>query len=272
VGGDPELAERASLMFTLASAGFGIHDDILDRSSSKHLRKTIFGLYGIDVALLVGDLLIVKAWSLGQETFEKNPHSLKIADVLKPYGDLSVEICEAEFMETLCRRKLDIDLSHYERILWNEMAETEACCRIGAMIGGGKASEIETLSAFGRRIGFISRLANELEDCLNIRGDLLHRVEFESLPLPLLYAAQHSPKQHAKIAKILTKNHLSPLDARSLLRICFETEAFEYVRRLAQKNEAEAVCLCGSLRPSKARNALVYLIFGSYSRIVSLCI
>ena len=33
VGGEPELANDAGLMFTLASSGFGIHDDILDRST-----------------------------------------------------------------------------------------------------------------------------------------------------------------------------------------------------------------------------------------------
>ncbi len=272
VGGNPEIAEDAGLMFTLASAGFGIHDDILDRSSHKHLRKTILGLHGIDTALLVGDLFIVKAWTIGQEMFRETSNASKIADVLKTYGSLCVEICEAEFMETLCRRKLDTKLNYYENILWKEMAETEACCRIGAMIGDGKPSEVEALSEFGRRIGFISRLTNEVEDCLNIKGDLLHRVEYESLPLPILYAAQYSPQNYVKIGKILAKKHLVPQDAKSLLKLCFETEAFEYVRSLAQKNEAEATCLLGSLRSGKARDALILLIDSSYARIDSLCI
>jgi octaprenyl-diphosphate synthase len=272
VGGNPKTAETAGLMFTLASAGFGIHDDILDRSSSKHLRKTIFGLHGIDTTLLVGDLLIVKAWTIAHEIFEKPLDSSKIADILKTYGRLSVEICEAEFMETLCRRKLDTKLSHFENVLWKEMAETEVCCRVGAMIGDGRLSEIEALSEFGRRIGFISRLANEVEDCLNIKGDLLHRVEYESIPLPLLYAAQYSSEKYAKIGKILAKKHLAPLDAKTLLKFCFETEAFEYVRSLAKKNEAEATCLLGSLRSGKARDALFFLINSSYVRVDSLCI
>ena len=167
-------------MFTLASAGFGIHGDILDRSSNKHLRRTILGLHGIDTALLVGDLLIVKAWTIAHELYRKVSNPTKIIDVLMTYGSLCVEICEAEFMETQCRRKVDTKLNCYESVLWKEMAETEACCRIGAMIGDGKPNEVEALSEFGRRIGFISRLTNEVEDCLNIKGDLLHRVEYES--------------------------------------------------------------------------------------------
>ncbi len=43
-------------MVTLTSAGGGIHDDIIDRSVNKHFRNTVYGLYGLNSALLVGDL------------------------------------------------------------------------------------------------------------------------------------------------------------------------------------------------------------------------
>lgn len=169
VGGTYEISQDAALMFTLASSGFGVHDDILDRSMNKHLRMTILGLHGVDTALLVGDLLIVKAWTFAHELIRKTGNPTKIADVLEAYGNLSVEICEAEFMETQCRQKVDTALEFYENVLWKEVAEIEACCRIGAMMGDGKPSEIEALSEFGRRLGFISRLADEVEDCLNVK-------------------------------------------------------------------------------------------------------
>ena len=40
IGGECELAEDAALMFTLASSGFGIHDDIIDKSEIKHRNMT----------------------------------------------------------------------------------------------------------------------------------------------------------------------------------------------------------------------------------------
>jgi geranylgeranyl diphosphate synthase type I len=272
VGGNPKTADNAALMFTLASSGFGIHDDILDKSSNKHLRMTILGLHGIDTALLVGDLLIVKAWNIAHEMIRKTSYPTKIADILEIYGNLSVEICEAEFMETQCRRKVDTDIAHYENILWKEMAETEACSRIGAMLGDGKPSEVEALSGFGRRLGFISRLADEVEDCLNVKGDLPHRILHESVPLPLLYAAKSSTEKYAKIKKILEKNNIGPSDVKSLLASCFETEAFEYVRNLAKKNEEEANRKLGFLGSSIARSVLLFLVDGAYARVASLCI
>jgi geranylgeranyl pyrophosphate synthase len=271
VGGKPEIAEDAALMFSLASAGFGIHDDILDKSSNKHLRMTILGLHDVDSALLVGDLLIVKAWTMASEIIRKISSPTKIADILNLYGNLSIEICEAEFMEATCRRKLDTDLDAYKNILWKAMAETEACTRIGAMLGNGREKEVEALAEFGRIQGFMSRLADDIEDCLNLEGDLAHRIEYESIPLPILYAAKSSKEKYARIKKIIEKQSISPLDIKVLLELCFETEAFEYVRKIAEKNGRNALSKLHSLKPSKSRKVLSSMIDRTLERINNLC-
>ena len=271
VGGSYEISQDAALMFTLASSGFGIHDDILDKSRSKHLRMTILGLHGIDTALLVGDLLIVKAWTIAQELIRKTDDPTRIADVLEVYGNLSVEICEAEFMETQCRKKVDIDLEYYENVLWKEAAEIEACSRIGAMLGDGKPNEIEALSDFGRRLGFLSRLSDEIEDCLNLKGDLPHRIKYESMPLPLLYAARSSSSKRTKIEKILNKKNISAKDARALYEFCFETRAFEYVNNLAKKKGEEAHSTLSVLQPSLSRTMLLGIIMQANARVEKLC-
>ena len=272
VGGSCEVAEDAALMFTLASSGFGIHDDIIDKSSHKHFRRTILGAHGIETALLAGDLLIVKAWSVGQKMMRKTHNLEQLANVLDTYGNLSLEICEAELLESSCRRKIDTPPDFYGSILLKEAAETEACCRIGAMIGEGTPLEIEALSDYGRSIGFISRLANELEDCLNLQGELIHRIENESLPLPLLYAARSSSENYLKIKGIVEKDHPTPSDAKSLLKICFETEAFEYVHNLAKKKQEMASLKLNILKPSKAQISLKFLINKAYVQVAELCI
>ena len=272
VGGDPENAEAACLMFTLASSGFGIHDDILDRSLNKHLRSTILGLHGIDGALLCGDLLIVKAWSILSEMIRRNHNPTKIAEIMNEYGKFSVEICEAEFMETRCRRNLDRDVDYYLGLLWQAMAETEACCKIGAILGNGGLNEIEALSQFGRRLGFTYRLADDMQDCLNIKGDLAHRIEYESVPFPILYAAKSSTEKYLRIKRIVEKAEIAPSDIKELLGFLFETEAFEYGRKIAKENVRNASSQLSALKPSEARNFLSALNERSYKRILELCI
>lgn len=272
VGGKPESAEDAGLIFILAASGIGIHDDILDKSRCKHLRKTILGIHGEDNALLVGDLLLIKAWTMFHEMISKANNALRIADIMKVYGNLSIEICEAEFKETMCRRNLETDLDHYANILWMAMAEIEACTRIGAMIGDGNSDEIEALANFGRRLGLISRLADDIEDCLNLKGDLPHRIKYESVPFPLLYAAKSSREKYLEIKKIINKTQITSNDTQALVKSCFDTRAFDYVHFIAEKNEAKAASELRMLKPSNARNLLSEIKKGVYDRIDALCV
>ena len=272
VGGDPEVADDAGLMFTIASAGFGIHDDILDRSLRKHMRPTILGLHGIDGALLSGDLLLVKGWSVLGEIILKSRNPAKIAEIINEYASCSIEICEAELMETRCRRNLERDLDYSCSILWKAMAEAEACCKIGAIMGEGNIDEIKALAQFGRRLGFTYRLIDEIQDCLNLKGDLAHRLEYESVPIPLLYAAKSSADKCRRIKKIIEKANICPSEIQTLLAVCFETEAFEYIRKMAQENSRQAAKYLSAVRASDARKVLLLLNERAYTRITEMCV
>ena len=137
VGGKPEIADDAGAIFLLAAVATGIHDDIIDKSLKNHFRRTILGLHGIEKALLVGDLLLVKAWSLLKEYIWNFNKPKRVADIMESYGLISVQICEAEFLEMSFRKKLDVDLSIREKILWNINADYEACAKTGAILGDG---------------------------------------------------------------------------------------------------------------------------------------
>jgi geranylgeranyl diphosphate synthase, type I len=271
VGGKPEATANAGLMFALASAGFGIHDDIIDRSERKHFRTTILGRHGVDSALLVGDLLLVKAWAAASEMIGSiAPETVK--KVLKEYGRLNVEICEAELLESRCRKKLETDLKTHEGILWKAMAEIEACTRIGAILGGGSESEVEALAEYGRRLGFAYRLTDELRDTLNIEGNLQHRLQHESMPLPLLYAAKSSEERYRRIQTAIQKESLGPADIRELLEICFDSKAPQYIYNLAKRNETKNSSILKSLRPSSAQNILSTLNKQSLANIKDLVV
>ena len=80
------------------------------------------------------------------------------------------------------------------------------------------------------------------------------------------------PSQMLKIKNILETKHNTPQDVRDLLGFCFETEAFEYVRDIAKKNEEKAANKLQSLKPSYARNMLSAMNERAYNRIANLCI
>jgi geranylgeranyl diphosphate synthase type I len=270
VGGRVEAADEVSLMITLMSAGGGIHDDIVDKSIHKHFRTTVLGEYGIDVAVLVGDLLILKGWTLARNLVDKYSHPRKLHKVVEAFGSWTLEVCEAEFMEIQCRQNLETKLEHYQDILSKSMADTTACARLGAIVGGGSESEIQGLARFGNRLGFMYRLTNDLKDTLNVELNLSDRLRHESVPLPILYAASQSEQRKSAIKEIFEKLGENSLNLDKLLKHCHETKAFEYVFKVGKETFGEALISLGKLKPSLSKSALTQMIKGSLTEITNL--
>lgn len=271
VGGTSEMAIDGGVMFTLLSAGFGIHDDIIDKTSIKEYRKTIPYLFGVNSALLAGDLLVLKASTMACKIIQNNP-SAKIEDIIKSYGLSYTEICEAEFIALSFRGTVDIDLETHNRMLWKSTADTEACGKIGAIIGNGSKREVNSLAEFGRRLGFYRRLIGDLRDCLNVEGNLVHRLKNETIPLSILYAAKSSENANAKIRSILAKKSITPEDVGQVVEICQKTRAFTYINEIAENNSSEATACLTILKPSFARDALALLNRRFLAEISRLCL
>jgi geranylgeranyl pyrophosphate synthase len=270
VGGCSEAADDVSLMITLTSAGGGIHDDVLDKSSHKHFRMTVLGEYGLDFALLAGDLLIQKGWTMARNVIEKNSQPEKLAEVIEIFGGWTRDVCEAEFMEIQCRQNLDTEVKHYENVLCKSMADTIACARLGAIMGGGSQSEIQSLAKFASRLGFMYRLADDLKDSLNIEHNFSCRLQNESVPLPVLYAAKASEEKKSILKNIVVKSNIEKADLRKVWKTCFEAGAFDYVNKRAMETAKEALSELYPLRYSSSRAVLAFLISQSLSEISQL--
>ena len=117
VGGKPDDTIVTSLMVTLAGAGIGIHDDIIDKSIFKHFRKTIVGLHNLDEALVVGDILIVKGLTAIKDIVKQAYEPNKVANIIETYQDYFFEVCDGVFMEKSCIKNLETELEFYHQFL-----------------------------------------------------------------------------------------------------------------------------------------------------------
>jgi geranylgeranyl diphosphate synthase, type I len=271
VGGNPNATEDISIMVTLISAGMGIHDDVIDKSSNKHHRMTLPGIHGADNAIVVGDLLIVKALSAIRELVKKIDVA-KSQQILSSYEAAFVEMCEGELIEIATRKKLNTSLTQCNVFLWKFGSDTEVCARIGAILGNGTEEQVTALSQYGRRLGYLYRLIGELKDTLNVEGNLPERLQNESIPLPILFAASKSKQNYEGINCILKRSKISADDIKTLLEICFSSEAFDYIKNTSKENTMQAKKSLNVLAPSNARNALSQLVSKYMEEITSLCL
>ncbi len=259
VGGNFEDTNVVNLMVALAGAGIGIHDDIVDKSVIKHFRKTILGLHDIEATLLAGDLLIVKGLTALREIFKKGYSPKKVSDIIDVLQRHYIDICEGVFMESSWKKNPEIELDFCHQVLLKYGSDGEACTKLGAIMGNGTEREVEALGSYGRLLCYIFRLAEEVKDTLHVEGDLLRRLKFESIPIPLLYAAKASEKNTHTLKSIL-KGPITSSDLKILLDICIKTKAIDYVSDIAQKKVNEGRKILNTLKPSKARHFLTLII------------
>ena len=255
VGGKDYDIDSIASFFSISGAGVGIHDDIIDITVQKRDRTTIPGIYGPDFALTIGDLLIVKGLTAISEVLNENYPREIVVKILEAYEGFFIEMCVGEVMEIRARKNLNLSLQTYHIMLRKLGVDTEACTKIGAIIGNGTTQEITLLAQYGRNIGYLNRLHDELTDILDIENKLMSRIQYESIPLPILFASKKSQKNYDLIKKIINNN----IDINSLVQllgICHKSGAFDYVKLISDRNMANTISILDRLEHNIPREKL----------------
>ena len=266
VGGESSQIVDAGVVLNLFDAGLSIHDDIIDKTLMKRYGMTILGNRGLENAVLVGDLLIVKAWSLICKMMNKS-NKFTIASFAKKYEGFFIEMVEGEIAEISCRKNLDTDLTAYQEILVKINSGLRASAYLGAILGGATKKQVKTLTEFGKSLSLMIGLRDDLRDTINIEGYLPHRIENESVPFPLLYAAKSSEDRSSKIRFIIDSPSITSSGFQELLDICFEAEAFIHLRKIVNQESEKAYSLLDSLKPTPAREMLNSIIKSTYATV-----
>jgi geranylgeranyl pyrophosphate synthase len=259
-GNESDAILEAGVMLALADAGISIHDDIIDQSSTKHFRMTILGTHGLNNAVLVGDLLIVKAWATINKLLEKNHNTLTIGSFIKTYENACILMCEAQIIEISCRKNLQTTIDRHLEMLWKGNCGIKTCAELGAILGCGNKEEITSLSNYGKNLALLIGLKDDMRDMFNTEGYLIHRLVNESIPLPLLLAAKSSNDRYSRIEAIITKKTLTTEDETNLINLCFEADAYEFVHDIAIQEVNNAISHLHCLKPTESKLILQLII------------
>jgi geranylgeranyl pyrophosphate synthase len=203
VGGKASETRKAGAALVLLAGGADIHDDVIDESTVKGTEQTVFGKFGKDLAVLAGDVLLLKGVYLLHEACEMLGETRKktILDFVK---QTFFEISSAEAEEANMRGRTDIKKQQYLDIIRQKVAAGEAATRIGALIGEGTTEEVETLAEYGRAYGVLMSIRDEFVDVFE-QDELSNRVKREVLPLPIMVTLADASKKPALIQLISGK-------------------------------------------------------------------
>ena len=251
VGGDPEITTPVAASLTLISGAIDIHDDIIDQSKTKDNRPTVCGKFGKEIALLVGDALLFKGFTVLYDAAEKGISAEKIAAITNIINKAFFELGNAEALELQFRGRTDVTPEEYLQVVRKKGADLEGYARISAILGGASEEEIDALGECGRLLGMLIILRDDMIDMLDPE-ETIHRIQKEHINIAILYALQN-PEMNQEIRLILNKT-ITPKNAKKLAALVDKAGGFAQINAYMNKLANDA-----SEKVEKAKKDKKYL-------------
>ncbi len=258
VGGRPDRTTLVGAAMILLRAGIDIHDDIIDNQKTKAGRLTVYGKYGPEMAILSGNALLFKGFALmndGVAPFSEQKRE-KVVDLAK---NAFFEIGDAVAGELELRDSANVlPKDYYNRVVRRKAVGIEAHIKIGAILGNGTCEEIDQLSQFGRALGIVAAVRDELIDAYE-PAELQDRMRSEVAPLTLLYALEDVQTKE-KINRLLKKEKLSETDLQVILELMFESAGYQSFKKDLEASVRDSILGISHLKETKAKNTFLHLI------------
>lgn len=152
---------RLAVILELIHLATLVHDDIMDGAELRRDQATANARWGNATSVLLGDCLFAHALGLAT-TFADSEICRRVALASK-------EVCSGEIIQTQRRFDLKLKTADYYRIIEMKTAALfSVATELGARLSGGDASVIESMKAYGTKMGTAYQI---YDDCLDIVGN-----------------------------------------------------------------------------------------------------
>lgn len=229
----PALPAAASI--ELAHNFTLLHDDIQDGDVERRHRPTVWSVWGVPQAILVGDALLTMAhlhlWSVLDEGVSST-NALRMA---KLFDTALLRLTEGQHLDMSFEQLQQISLLSYEEMISRKTATLMRCAtEMGATLGTCNQEIIEGLACFGYALGLAFQVrddmlgvwATEAELGKLPTGDIYRRKK----SLPILHAFQYAQADDQQaMAKIYTQDApITREQAQEVLTIFTRTQTREH--------------------------------------------
>lgn len=155
-----EEAKSAALAIELFHNFSLIHDDIMDEAPLRRSQKTIHTKWNTNIAILSGDVLLVKAYQ--EICKQKSQH---IPDLMEVFNKTAVEVCEGQQLDMDFETRSDLSIPEYIEMIRLKTSVLLGCAlELGAIISDASFENRKALYQFGVNIGIAFQIQDDLLD------------------------------------------------------------------------------------------------------------
>ncbi len=238
VGRVSDVTLHAAVGLELLHTASLVHDDVVDESGERRGQQSVNQLYDNKVAVLVGDYILSTALLHISYTHNET--------IVRYLAELGRTLSNGEILQLSNIHARDIsEESYYQVIRQKTAALFEACCAIGTLSGGAPEEEIENAKMFGRNLGMIFQIRDDIFDYYDqsrIGKPTGNDMAEGKLTLPAIYALNSTHDEEMLTIAYKVKNgSVSKEEIARLVAFTKEHGGIEYAERRMWEIHAEAL-------------------------------
>jgi len=184
-----EEAVLGAVVVELIHTATLIHDDSVDKSLVRRGLPTVNHVWNNDVAILMGDYLYSKAFSILVKQ--------KMYEAMDLLADATHLMSQGELRQIEQKNRLDLTEAEYMRVIDEKTACLIAAgCHYGARSSGASSDVAEAMGRFGRSLGLAFQITDDIFDYLGTEQEMGKAggsdLEGGKITLPLLTALRNA--------------------------------------------------------------------------------
>lgn len=236
-GGITDATQYAAVGLELLHTASLVHDDVVDDSAERRGQSSVNAEYNNKVAVLVGDYILSTALL-----------NVALTDnqiIVKRLAELGRTLASGEILQLSNIQNTEISEDvYYDVIIQKTAALFEACCTIGALSAGGSEEDIEKASFFGRNLGIMFQIKDDIFDysqSSEIGKPTGNDMAEGKLTLPVIYALNSTGNDNMRALAMKVKDRtVTPDEITMLVDFTKKNGGIEYAEK--RMNDFSVLC------------------------------
>ena len=242
-GGKPEMAVPFGVALEMVHNFTLVHDDVMDEDDTRRGLKTVHCEYDLPMAILAGDAMFARAFEIVLESSLPDASVVRLVEILARSVRL---LADGQQMDLDFERREIVSPGEYLEMIERKTAVLySAAAQGGAIAGGASEQAQETLFEYGRLIGLVFQI---WDDVLDLRSDqetfgkpVLNDIRNGKKTLIVVHAldTQKGP-QKEELMSVLGKKDAEDAELVRVKNLLEETGSIDYASRVASEFVAKA--------------------------------
>ncbi len=179
-----------------------VHDDIMDKSPTRHGRQSVWAKYGEPTAILAGDVLAAMPINLLALSYKPE----KARRFIGEYQGVTAKVLDGQQQDMDMEQRSDATVEDYIEMVGNKTgALFYLACSMGAIAADQDFNDVIAAGEYGKNLGIAFQIQDDLLDTYGdpatfgkpIGGDILN----DKNTLLRVIALQRAPEEFSRIAR-----------------------------------------------------------------------